>query len=175
VSLSSQSDCHLRFMCDFAKGRNWTFGEWKAVVVRIHMLQKWNAQTYLRKTKFHTEKKAKWKMNVKAAENSKFSGYHYPAETIFWSKFFKIQISLGVFHSKISHGNESHKIWLFAALTLISLIFRYEILYAKYVDLLDKLRAVKKSQFFTCHIWNMREVLVWWREKWKKKSLIFVF
>jgi hypothetical protein len=34
------------------------------------------------------------------------------------------------------------------ALTFISLIFRYEILYAKYVDLLDKLKEGKKSQFF---------------------------
>jgi hypothetical protein len=39
----------------------WTFGEWKAVVVRIHMLQKWNAQTFPRKAKFHTEKEAKWR------------------------------------------------------------------------------------------------------------------
>jgi uncharacterized protein YlbG (UPF0298 family) len=58
-------------------------------------------------------------------------------------------MSLGVFQSKISHGNESRKILLFAALTFISLIFRYEILYAKYVDLLDKLREVKKSEFFS--------------------------
>jgi hypothetical protein len=35
------------------------------------------------------------------------------------------------------------------ALTFISLIFRYEILYAKYVDLLDKLKKVKNSQFFS--------------------------
>jgi hypothetical protein len=40
--------------------RKWTFGEWKAVVVRIYMLQKWNAQKFLRKAKFHTEKEAKW-------------------------------------------------------------------------------------------------------------------
>jgi hypothetical protein len=62
---------------------------------------------------------------------------------------FTIQMSLGVFQSKISHGNESRKILLFAALTFISLIFRYEIFYAKYVDLLDKLKEVKKSQFFS--------------------------
>jgi hypothetical protein len=37
----------------------WTFGERKAVVVRIYMLQKYNAQTFLRKDKFHTEKEAK--------------------------------------------------------------------------------------------------------------------
>jgi hypothetical protein len=34
-------------------------------------------------------------------------------------------------------------------LTFISLIFRYEILYAKYVDLFDKLKEVKNSQFFS--------------------------
>jgi hypothetical protein len=32
---------------------------------------------------------------------------------------------------------------------VFSLIFRYEILYAKYVELLDKLKEVKKSQFFS--------------------------
>jgi hypothetical protein len=55
------------------------------------------------------------------------------------------QMSLGVFQS---NGNESRKIFIFAALTFISLIFRYEILFAKYVDvdLLDKLKEVKKSQ-----------------------------
>jgi hypothetical protein len=31
----------------------------ETVVVRIHMLQKWNAQKFLRKAKFHTEKEAK--------------------------------------------------------------------------------------------------------------------
>jgi hypothetical protein len=49
----------------------WTFGGWKAVVVRIHMLQKWNAKIFFRKAKFHTE------MNVKVAENPKIFGYHY--------------------------------------------------------------------------------------------------
>jgi hypothetical protein len=38
---------------------NWTFWECIAVVVRIHLLQKWNAQTSLRKAKFHTEKEVK--------------------------------------------------------------------------------------------------------------------
>jgi hypothetical protein len=55
-------------------------------------------------------------------------------------------MSLGVFMSKISHGNESRKIWIFAALTLISLIFRYKILHAKYVNLLDKLIEVKNFE-----------------------------
>jgi uncharacterized protein YlbG (UPF0298 family) len=55
-------------------------------------------------------------------------------------------MSLGVFQS---NGNESRKIFIFAALTFISLIFRYEILYAIYVELLDKLKEVKKSQFFS--------------------------
>jgi hypothetical protein len=36
----------------------------------------------------------------------------------------------------------------------ISLIFRYEILNAKYVDLLDKLKDVKKSPFSTVLIWS---------------------
>jgi hypothetical protein len=53
---------------------------------------------------------------------------------------------LGVFQS---NGNESRKIFIFAALAFISVIFRYEILYGKYVDLLDKLKEVKKSQFFS--------------------------
>jgi uncharacterized protein YlbG (UPF0298 family) len=57
-------------------------------------------------------------------------------------------MSLGVFQSKISHENESRKILLFTALTFISLIFRYEILYAKYVDLLDKLKEVKNTNSF---------------------------
>jgi hypothetical protein len=34
-------------------------GSEKPVVVRIHMLKKWNAQTFLRKAKFHTEKEMK--------------------------------------------------------------------------------------------------------------------
>jgi uncharacterized protein YlbG (UPF0298 family) len=55
-------------------------------------------------------------------------------------------MSLGVFQS---NENESRKILLFVALTFISLIFRYEILYAKNLDLLDKLKKVKKSQFFS--------------------------
>jgi uncharacterized protein YlbG (UPF0298 family) len=54
-------------------------------------------------------------------------------------------MSLGVFQR---NGNDSRKILIFAALTFISLIFRYEFLYVKYLDLLDKLKEVKKSPFF---------------------------
>jgi hypothetical protein len=68
---------------------------------------------------------------------------------LFDQSSFIIQMSLGVFQSKISHENKSRKILIFAALTFISLIFRYEIFYAKYVDLLHKLKEVEKSQFFS--------------------------
>jgi hypothetical protein len=47
------------------------------------------------------------------------------------------------------HGNESRKILIFAALTFISHTFRYEILYAKSVDLLYKPKEVKICQFFS--------------------------
>jgi hypothetical protein len=67
---------------------------------------------------------------------------------LFDQNSFTIQMSLGVFMSNFLHGNESRKTFIFAALTFISLIFRYEILYAKYVNLLDKLKEVKKTQFF---------------------------
>jgi hypothetical protein len=66
-------------------------------------------------------------------------------ERLFDQNSFTIQMSLEVFQS---NGNGSRKILFFAALTYNSLIFRCEILYAKYVDLLDKLKEVKKSQFF---------------------------
>jgi hypothetical protein len=61
-------------------------------------------------------------------------------------------MSLGIIQSKISHGNESRKFLICAALTFISLIFRYEILYAKNVDLLGKLKEVKKSPFFSTDV-----------------------
>jgi hypothetical protein len=64
---------------------------------------------------------------------------------LFDQSSFTIQMSLGGFQSKISHGSESRKILL---LTFISLIFRYVILYAKYVELLDKLKEVKKIPIF---------------------------
>jgi uncharacterized protein YlbG (UPF0298 family) len=40
------------------------------------------------------------------------------------------------------------KILIYPALTFISLMFRYEILYAKYVELSDKLKEIKKCNFF---------------------------
>jgi hypothetical protein len=63
------------------------FWEWKAVVVRIHMLQKWNAQTFLRKAKCHTEKEAKWTSKPQKIQKFPASIPHFPAETTFWSKF----------------------------------------------------------------------------------------
>jgi hypothetical protein len=84
-------------------------------------------------------------MNVKATENSKFSGCHSQQKRLFDQNSFTIQMSLVVFQS---NGNASRKIWIFAALTFISLIFWHEILYGKYVDLFDKLKEVKKSPFF---------------------------
>jgi hypothetical protein len=66
----------------------WTFGEWKAVVVRIHMLQKWNAQTFPRKAKFHTAKEAKWTSKPQNIQNVPASIPQFPAETTFGSKFF---------------------------------------------------------------------------------------
>jgi hypothetical protein len=66
-------------------------------------------------------------------------------EKTFDQNSFTIQMSLGVIQS---NENESRKILIFAALTFISRIFRYKILFAKYVDLLDKLKEVKKSPFF---------------------------
>jgi uncharacterized protein YlbG (UPF0298 family) len=87
-------------------------------------------------------------MNDKAAEYPKCSGFNssFPSRNDFLIKnFFTIQMSLEVFQS---NGNESRKILIFAALTFISLISRYGILYAKYVDLLDKVREVKKNPIF---------------------------
>jgi hypothetical protein len=57
--------------------------------------------------------------------------------------------------------------FFFAALTFISLIFRYEILYAKYVDLLDKLKEVKKSQFFSTvrDFWTLKKNFVEHRQR----------
>jgi hypothetical protein len=57
----------------------WTFGEWNAMIVRIHMLQKWNAQTFLRKAEFHTKKEGKWTWKPQKIQN--FPAYipHFPA------------------------------------------------------------------------------------------------
>jgi hypothetical protein len=38
-----------------------------------------------------------------------------------------------------------------------------------------KMAKVSRASVFTCHIWNMREVLAHCREKWKKILLIFIF
>jgi hypothetical protein len=57
-------------------------------VVRIHMLPKWNAQTFLRKAKFHTKKEVKWTSKPQKIQNCPASIPHFPAETTFWSKFF---------------------------------------------------------------------------------------
>jgi uncharacterized protein YlbG (UPF0298 family) len=70
----------------------------------------------------------------------------YQQKRLFEQSSFTIQMSLGVFQS---NGHESRKIFIFTDLTFISLIFRYEVLYAKYVDLLHKLKEVKKVQFFS--------------------------
>jgi hypothetical protein len=61
-------------------------------------------------------------------------------------------MSLGVFQS---NGNESRKVLILAALTFISLIFWYEILYAS----LDKLKEVKKIPiFFDCVYFSSPEI-----------------
>jgi hypothetical protein len=68
---------------------------------------------------------------------------HFPPETTFWSKFFH--------NTDVVRGFSEQWKWKpqNLDLTFISLIFRYAISYAKYVDLLDKLKEVKKSQFFS--------------------------
>jgi hypothetical protein len=75
-------------------------------------------------------------MNVKAAEIQSFLATipYFPAETTFWSKFFHNTDVVRGFSEKIFPWK--WKLQNFA-LTFISLIFRFEILYAKYVDLLD--------------------------------------
>jgi hypothetical protein len=90
----------------------WIFGEWKAVVMGIHKLQKWNAQIFLRKAKFHTEKEAKWTSKPQEIESFPATIPHSPAERTFWTKFFHNIDVVRVFQSKISHGNESRKILL---------------------------------------------------------------
>jgi hypothetical protein len=76
-------------------------------------------------------------MNVKAAEFQSFPAIIPHSITI--------QMSLGFFIAKFSKEMKPANF----ALTFILLIFRYKILYAKYVDLLDKLKEVEKSQFFS--------------------------
>jgi hypothetical protein len=70
----------------------------------------------------------KWTSKPQKTQNFSASIPHFPAETAFSSKFF--------YNTDVVRG-------------FISLIFRNEILYAKYVDLLDKLKEVEKSSFFS--------------------------
>jgi hypothetical protein len=118
----------------------------KPVVVRIYMLQKWNAQTFLIKAQFHTEKEAKWTSKPHKIRSFSATIPHFPAETTFWSKFIHNTGVVGGF-------SEQNFPWKWEPqnfdVTFILLIFRYEILFAKYVDLLDKLKEVKKSLFFS--------------------------
>jgi hypothetical protein len=69
-------------------------------------------------------------MNVKAAEIQSFpaTNPHFPAETTFWSKFFhNTDVVRGFSEQNFSWKWKPQNI----ALTFISLIFRYEILYVK--------------------------------------------
>jgi hypothetical protein len=96
------------------------------------------------------------KKRIERQSRRKFKIFRLPflisqQKRLFDQNSFTIQMSLGGFQSKISHGNESRKILIFTALTFVSLILRCEILHAKYVDLLDKLKEVKKIPiFFDC-------------------------
>jgi hypothetical protein len=98
------------------------------VVVRIHILHKWNAQTFLRNAKFHKEKEAKWTSKPHKIQSSSATIPHFPAETTFWSNFFH---NTGVVRS----FSEQNFPWKWKpqnfALTFTLLIFRYEILSAK--------------------------------------------
>jgi hypothetical protein len=82
-------------------------------------VQKWNAQIFLRKAQFHTEKEAKWTSELQKIHSFPATISHFPAETTFWSKLFHNQMSLGVFQSKIFHGNESRKILLWRLFRLL--------------------------------------------------------
>jgi hypothetical protein len=65
---------------------------------------------------------------------------------LFDQSSFTIQMSLGVFQNKIAHGNESCKILL---RRLFRFIFGMKFYLPNNVDLLDKLKEVKKFQFFS--------------------------
>jgi hypothetical protein len=99
------------------------------------------------KLNFIPKKKRNERLSRRKSKNFRLPFLISQQKRLFDQNSFTIQMSLGVFMSKISHGNERRKILIFAALTFISLIFLYEILYAKYVDLLDKLKEVKKYSF----------------------------
>jgi hypothetical protein len=123
----------------------WTYGEWKAVVVRIYMLQKWNAQTFLRKAKFHTKKEAKWASKPQKSKIFRLPFLISQQKRLFDQSSFTIQMSLGFFKAKFPMEMKAAKF----CFDVYFAYFRYEILYAKYVDLLDKLKEVKNSQFFS--------------------------
>jgi hypothetical protein len=63
---------------------------------------------------------------------------------LFDQSSFTIQMSLGVFQGKISHGNESRNFFILAVLTVISPIF--------------KLKDVKKSQCFSTVHFRCRHI-----------------
>jgi hypothetical protein len=53
---------------------------------------------------------------------------------------------------------------------IVSLLFNF----INYGNLVTFLVISKQKRFFTCHIWNMREALVSWWEKWKKNRWFHV-
>jgi hypothetical protein len=83
-------------------------------------------------------------MNVKASENPASIPY-FPAETNFCSKFFHNTDVVRNFSQQWKWKTQNFD---FCGFEFVSLIFRNEILYAKYVDSLDKLKEVKKSLLF---------------------------
>jgi hypothetical protein len=70
---------------------------------------------------------------------------------LFDQSSFTIQMSLGFFRAKFPMEVKAAKF----CFDIYFAFFRYEILYAKYVDLSDKLNKVKKSQFFST-VWHIR-------------------
>jgi hypothetical protein len=83
------------------------------------------------------KKKQNERQSRKNSNNFRLSFLVSHQKRLFDQISFTIQMALGIFQRKISHDNESRIICIFAALTFISLIYGYEILYAKNVDLLD--------------------------------------
>jgi hypothetical protein len=83
-------------------------------------------------------------------------------------------MSLGVFQSKIYHGNESRKIWLFAAMTFISLIFHYEILNAKYVEVKNPNFFRLCSVYLSAHTLLFSYLFIYGKGNQSKGTLSFV-
>jgi hypothetical protein len=112
-----------------------------AVVVRIHMLQKWNARTFSRKDKFHTEIEAIWMSKPQNIQNFPAFILHFLAETTCWSKFF--------YNTDVVRGFSEQWKW-----KPLEFYFRgFDVYFAyfnKYVDLLDKLEEVQKSKKINC-------------------------